>query len=173
MEFDTFIRNLNRVTTEIPMLDWKAKTIIMATYNLLSISNFRKLLEWLLEWRTQNGSNTWKKLWLDISYLTYPDWQTVALAGEKELRIMQEDLAFMQANKEQLVGHHGFQDTEVDKMKRAVDFVQSNLTKDKSREMKQFYKYFEQYDLRRDKNFLETFPELVEFYYKCKGLFND
>jgi len=170
MEFDRFLVNLNRVTTEIPMLDWKAKTIIMATYNLLSIPNFRKLLEWLLEWRKTNGSNTWKKLWLDISYLTYPDWQTVALAGENELRIMEEDLTFMLSNKEQLVGHHGFQDTEIEKMRRAIDFVKSNLDRDKSREMKQFYKFFSAYDFRRQKDFLSTFPTLTKFYYQCKEL---
>lgn len=170
LEFNKFIYNLNKVTTNIPMIDWKVKTILMATYNFLSIPNFRKLLEWLYEWRKVNGSDTWKKIWLDISYLTYPDWQTISLAGEKELDIMKNDLFFMEQRKEQLVGHHGFQDTEIEKMKRAVDFVQSNLEKDKTREMRQFYKFFTAYDVRRDKNFSKTFPEYKDFYDKCKEI---
>tara|TARA_B110000503_G_scaffold99799_1_gene149284 strand:+ start:18491 stop:19894 length:1404 start_codon:yes stop_codon:yes gene_type:complete len=172
LDYNKFIVNLNRVTTEIPMLDWKSKTVIMATYNLLSIPKFRDLLEWVLEWRTANGSNTWKKLWLDISYLTYPNWQTVALADKKMIKIMQDDLAFMQHNKEQLIGHHGFQDTEISKMLRAIEFAKSHLDKDKTKEMKQFYKFQSAYDTRRNKNFVQTFPELEQFYNQCKELLN-
>ena len=92
------------------------------------------------------------------------------VAGENELRIMEEDLTFMLSNKEQLVGHHGFQDTEIEKMRRAIDFVKSNLDRDKSREMKQFYKFFSAYDFRRQKDFLSTFPTFTKFYYRCKDL---
>ena len=172
LDYDKFIFNLNKVTTEIPMLDWKSKTVIMATYNLLSIPKFRNLLEWVLEWRTEHGSNTWKKLWLDISYLTYPDWQSIALANKDMLATMQDDLAFMKRNKEQLIGHHGFQDTEISKMQRAVDFAKSNIDKDKTKEMKQFYKFQSAYDIRRNKNLVNTFPEFAEFYNRCKELSN-
>ncbi len=172
LDYKKFISNLNKVTSEIPMLDWKSKTVIMATYNLLSIPNFRNLLEWLLEWRTKHGSATWKKLWLDISYLTYPNWQTIALADNNMLAIMESDLKFMQDHKEQAIGHHGFQDTEISKMARAVDYVTQNISKDKTTEMMQFYNFFNAYDSRRNKNFVKTFPEFANFYSRCKEVAN-
>ena len=36
--------------------------------------------------------------------------------------------------------------------------------------MQNFYRYFNAHDERRNTNFVQTFPELEEFYYKCKSL---
>ena len=88
------------------------------------------------------------------------------------LKIMQDDLKFMQDNREQEIGHHGFQDTEVAKMARAVDYVTQNLNNDKTNEMKQFYNFFTSYDIRRNKNFVETFPQFSHFYEECREVAN-
>ena len=68
----------------------------------------------------------------------------------------------MQDHKEQAIGHHGFQDTEISKMARAVDYVTQNISKDKTTEMMQFYNFFNAYDLRRNKNFVKTYKSLVK-----------
>ena len=85
---------------------------------------------------------------------------------------MESDLKFMQDHKEQAIGHHGFQDTEISKMARAVDYVTQNISKDKTTEMMQFYNFFNAYDLRRNKNFVKTFPEFANFYSRCKEVAN-
>ena len=38
--------------------------------------------------------------------------------------------------------------------------------------MKQFYKFQSAYDIRRNKNLVNTFPEFAEFYNRCKELSN-
>ena len=158
LDFDKFLSNLHKVSTEIKYTGYgSVKVVIMATYNLLSIPNFRKLLEWVLEWRSKHGTNTWKTIWLDISHLSYPDWQTVSLAGPNEIHIIEEDVTFMKANKEQLVGHHGFQDTEIEKMQRVIDFAKQGCDPELK---KQFVKFYNHYDVRRNKNFKKTFPSL-------------
>ena len=158
LDFDKFIQNLHKVSTEIKYVGYASfQTIIMATYNLLSIPNFRQLLEWLLDWRSKHGTNTWKTMWLDISHLTYPNWQTVNLAGPDQIRIMEEDLSFMKNNKEQLIGHHGFQDTEIEKMQSTINFAKQDCNNELK---KQFVKFYNHYDIRRNKNFDKTFPSL-------------
>ena len=88
------------------------------------------------------------------------------------LKIMQDDLKFMQSNREQEIGHHGFQDTEISKMARAVDYVTQNLNNDKTNEMIQFYNFYTSYDVRRNKDFNKVFPEFTRFYQKCKRVAN-
>jgi len=158
LDFNKFLSNLHKVSTEIKYTGYgSVKVVIMATYNLLSIPNFRKLLEWILEWRSKHGTNTWKTIWLDVSHLSYPDWQTVSLAGPDEIRTMEEDVTFMKINKEQLVGHHGFQDTEIEKMQRVIDFAKQDCNPELK---KQFVKFYNHYDVRRNKNLKKTFPSL-------------
>ncbi|MDB4348965.1 twitch domain-containing radical SAM protein [bacterium] len=170
LDFEKFLNNLHKVSTEIKYVGYGSfKVIIMATYNLLSIPSFRQLLEWILNWRSKHSTDTWKTIWLDISHLNYPDWQTVALAGEEQIRIMEEDLTYMKANKEQLVGHHGFQDTEISKMERVLYFAKDSQNNDNSKIKKQFHNFFNMYDLRRKKDFAKTFPELKEL---CKDFTN-
>ena len=38
------------------------------------------------------------------------------------------------------------------------------------RQRQDFIKFIDEYDKRRKKNFLETFPEMEEFYEQCKSL---
>ena len=55
MNFKQFIDNLNKVVTQIPMIAWKSKVVIMVTYNILSIPKFRKLLQFYQILHTLRG----------------------------------------------------------------------------------------------------------------------
>jgi len=169
LNYEKFIDNLIKVTTQIPMIKWRSKVVIMATYNLLSIPRFRKLLEWLISYREQYANESWKKVWLDISYLRYPSWQTVALANDEMLKIIKEDLQFMQDNDQDKIGHQGFQDTEISKFARMYEYAVNNQLSNSSIEYTRFYNFFREHDARKGYNFVETFPELKEFYNACKS----
>lgn len=168
LEYDRFINNLIRVTTEMPMIPWKSKVVIMATYNLLSIPRFRKLLEWLLEYRKKYATPQWKNIWLDVSYLRYPSWQTVSLANEKMLKIIELDLTFIRDNDQNTVGWHGFQDTDIEKFSRMYNYAVESSQHCNPIEKTRFYNFYYQHDLRKGFKFVEVFPELEEFYNDCR-----
>jgi len=165
LNFQQFLNNLVKVTTMIPMIPWISKVVIMATYNILSIPRFKLLLEWLLEYRKTYGQEDWKNIWIDISYLRYPSWHGIHIANDNLLKIIENDLEFMKQNSKD---YKGFQDTEIEKFARAYDYAK-NYSADKKLDRTRFYNFFNEYDLRRNKNFLQTFPELKEFYYDCES----
>ena len=69
-------------------------------------------------------------------------------------------------------GHGGFYDFEREKLRRVVDWVESDY--DDVMELiklrMDFVKFIDEYDIRRGKNFLETFPMFESFYDTCKKL---
>lgn len=164
LDYEKFINNLLRVTTEMPMIKWRSKVVIMATYNLLSIPKFRNLLTWLLEYRKMYSAKDWKNIWLDISYLRYPSWQTVSLADQKLLDKIKSDLEFMKANDQDIVGFYGFQDTEIQKFERMYEHAVNSSKTINPIERIRFHNFYKEYDSRKGLNFVETFPELEKWY---------
>jgi len=164
LDFDKFIQNLIRVTTEMPMIKWKSKVVIMVTYNILSIPNFRKLLQWMIDYRSKYTNRDWKNIWLDVSYLRYPDWQSIVIVDDKLISIMEADLQFMKDNDQAVIGHQGFQDTEIEKFSRAVEFAKNSRLTDQATNLNRFYYFYKEYDQRRNLDFIQTFPELEYFY---------
>ena len=62
---------------------------------------------------------------------------------------------------------HGFKDYEVLKMQRDLDWMLQGTT-DVERKRGDFYKFFSEHDRRRGTNFLETFPEMEQFWRQCE-----
>jgi hypothetical protein len=65
-----------------------------------------------------------------------------------------------------------FNQIEYEKFRRVVDYMETtDYGKERINEgMKDFYNWFSALDQRRDTNFLETFPEMQDFYNKCRKL---
>ena len=69
------------------------------------------------------------------------------------------------------VDGYGYTDIEINKIKRIKDWLNSDLDDfelDKNR--KDFYQFITEHDIRRNTDFCKTFPELEEFYKKCKNI---
>ena len=64
--------------------------------------------------------------------------------------------------------NYGFSTVEIQKLKRTYDYAVSVDDFDVDTNRRDFVKFVDQYDKRRNLNFLETFPELKEFYVKNK-----
>jgi hypothetical protein len=65
----------------------------------------------------------------------------------------------------------GFKDYEIQRMERDLDWMKKGkkLTEKYINEQRaDFYRFFNEYDKRRDHNFLETFPQMKEFWQECK-----
>lgn len=117
---------------------------------------------------------------IDLPYLRQP-WYLDAQYITKEL--VQEYLIpainFMATNTAHHIwnSHNGFEDYELEKMKRIVIQI---LTKIKTNEngdsadtvinRAKFYDFVNKIDQRSGTNFLETFPEMKDFYEMCKSM---
>ena len=66
----------------------------------------------------------------------------------------------------------GFYDFEREKLRRVLDWVDLPLDDVNwlLRMRKDFVLFIDEFDKRRGKNFLETFPEMTDFYHACKNL---
>ena len=62
--------------------------------------------------------------------------------------------------------NYGFSTVEIQKLKRTYDYEISTDDFDVETNRKDFVKFVDQYDKRRKLNFLDTFPQLKEFYVK-------
>jgi hypothetical protein len=86
---------------------------------------------------------------------------------------LEKSIEFMSQNKETRHNEFkGFSDFEISKVQRLVDWIKSENDFNKDVALKNFYLYFQEQDRRRNTNFLETFPELVDFWSECEHLSN-
>ena len=92
------------------------------------------------------------------------NWQSLKILPKEYILIMDKIIEFMEKNTDEM---HGFKDYEVLKMKRDRDWM-STGTDNLERKQGDFYKFFKEHDKRRSTNFLKTFPEMQEFWYKCE-----
>ena len=68
------------------------------------------------------------------------------------------------------VNCYGFSDVEIVKVRRIYDYFISIDDEDRMAHRKDFYNFFSEHDRRRGTNFEKTFPELADFYNKCKEM---
>jgi hypothetical protein len=62
----------------------------------------------------------------------------------------------------------GFSDFEISKVQRLIDWIKSDTGFNKEMAAQNFYKFFNQHDVRRGTNFVNTFPELEYFWKECE-----
>ena len=65
----------------------------------------------------------------------------------------------------------GYSDIEIQKLKRIYDWMLAPKDlNDLITNRQDFYRFFNEHDKRRGTNFVETFPEMEDFYNQCKEL---
>jgi hypothetical protein len=148
----------------------------MSTYNALSVPNYDKLINGVYQLKKEYGSNDryWNSAaFLDTSYLRYPTHQTVQILPQSFSKNI-----FQQAQLADYLGvplfdnkYIGYSDIEIQKLKRTFDWMISvNHDEKLLRNQYNFKKFVDEHDLRRNTNFLKTFPELEEFYNFCNTI---
>jgi hypothetical protein len=195
LNFDKMYNNCRRVLRETN----GTEISFINTFTLLSIPNLRGFLQMILDLREEFGYENQEdiviqppdrkgfrhppfiikkrqRIWFDIPYLRYPDWMTIQLADKYLLNIIQNNIDFMKANvlDKELYGrkYTGFKDYEVLKLERDLAWAKegSHISNEElNNHIIRFYEYFMQYDKRRNFNFLETFPELIDFWDVAKN----
>jgi len=169
LKYEKFWTNIDKILTELP----KVTINIMATYNALSVFSYSDLIDRVFEYKKKhaNGERYWvSALQLDTAYLRWPTHLSVKILTpeQKELILKAAEKALYYGIKEFTKDNYGFSNVEIQKIKRLYDYSigTSNFDQDKYR--KDFIRFVDEYDNRRNTNFLGTFPQFKELYAEYK-----
>jgi sulfatase maturation enzyme AslB (radical SAM superfamily) len=172
LDYNKWYDNCNRILGEIP----NSRLSLMSTYNALSVTSFIPFLDDILKLRStyNTGADRQNPVSIDVPYLRWPPHQSIFILTPDYLKHLEDQVTHMYLNKEQaywppLCGH-GFYENEINKIERLY-----YVAKDSPRNMeeinknrKDFALFVDEHDKRRGTDFLATFPEMEEFYKRCK-----
>lgn len=167
LEFNRFWDNVNKVLEKVP----KVFITFMSTYNALSVFSYYDLMKNILVLKDEHKMvRGWLPCMLDTSYLRYPSHQTIRILNDEHKNLILKQAEFgvynLKHNEHNLLAN-GFLDSEVQKVIRLYDWA---ITNDDNLETNRidFVKFVDEHDKRRGTNFLQTFPEMEDFYHKIK-----
>jgi len=148
----------------------------MITFNILSVTTFKDLLVKILEWRAKynqyNQTDRPQIVRFDTPYLKEPlQYDINILPKDQFMPYMNDSLDFIKSN----IDDHDvtkFSTVEYEKFRRVVDYMKTTVYDSGVVEQgqKDFYNWFNALDQRRSTKFLETFPEMKDFYNLCESL---
>ena len=174
MNYEMWLSNLHKAYREVPEMQFT----IMSTYNALSITSYTKFLDDVLEMKKMYSSSDNRKnpLLLDIPYLRFPHHQAVFILNKDLIHMIYDQVTHMYRNLEYkewyATANKGFFEYEADKLKRVYNLVKDGHNENEHTNLnrKNFVIFVDEHDRRRGTNFLQTFPELGQFYDSCKSL---
>jgi len=171
MDYSLWLKNIYRLLNELPGLN----ITVMSTYNALSVTGYKEFLKDIFEIKKTFPSATAAtvaatRLLLDIPYLRYPPHQSIFIIPAAFHHYVEEQINFVNNNIEYEKGiNYGFNRFEAEKLKRVYDLIKSNVENEETTiNRDDFVRFVDEHDIRRGTNFLETFPELKEFYWNIK-----
>ena len=164
LDFKLMQRNVERFLEEVPS---RNSVTFIITMNALNVTSLQELMEWILELRAKY-SKTYQRIWFDTPILREPAWQCIDILPQSYAWFLQNIVHWMKPQAETVTTRfNGFKDYEIAKLQRVIDWMHEHHRED-TVAMADFYRFFNEHDARRKTNFLETFPEMIEWYNECK-----
>jgi len=147
---------------------------IMSTFNLLSITSYLEFLQDVH--MIKKSLNEGSYLYLDMPYLRYPLHQVAWLAPPYYRFHLVNCLDFIKQNLK-MYPLPGFYQSEQMKFERIIalcdkEWEDPNWFEKHQTQRWDFVKFVDEHDRRRNSNFLETFPEMRDFYNLIKNDLN-
>ncbi len=174
LDFEQWKLNVEKLLTEIPEL----KVTIMCTTNIFSIFEFEKLMSFVYETKIKYFSPIRDTaITIDTTILRFPNHQNLSILTPELKTCFDETLVFMKEKQEGVNGnpHYlGFYDFEISRLERLIEFMKTgphpgdNINLDTAR--RDFARFVDEHDRRRNTDFVNTFPELQDFYRLCKSI---
>jgi len=171
LDFEMLKKNVRRFLKETT----NTSVSFINTFNLLSIPKFKNYLEFVLELRkefsreTQSIAKPFQRIWFDIPLLRKPEWLSIFNASDAQIEELKVTHQWMEQHTD-IVSYNrtfmGFKPFELDKLERNIQMIADNKYNIEIVEQnkKDFKEFFEEHDKRRQQNFVDTFPELAEWY---------
>ena len=151
---------------------------LMITFNILSVTSFKTLLQKILDWRKKlthlvyDNSLYDRKIRFDTPYLKEPlQYDMNILPKDEFMPYMDDALEFMRKNVVES-DPTMFSELEYEKFRRVRDYfatVQYPEARVKEGRI-DFFNWFTEYDRRRGTDFAKTFPDLITFMESCREL---
>jgi hypothetical protein len=162
-------RCMGRVAEWLHRIPGRNSLTFIITMNNLSVLGLQKLLEMILELR-RTFSTSYQRVWFDTPVLRQPAWQSLQILPESYAAVLERTADWMELN---LVTNdntlHGFKDYEVQRLRRDIAWMREGQKKDHSDTKSDFYRFFSEHDRRRETNFLNTFPQMQQWWEECKS----
>ena len=156
--------NVNRFLEEVPH---RTSMTFIITMSNLNITGLKELLQWILNLR-KDYSKDRQHIWFDTPILREPAWQCLNIMPDAYVWNLQQIVDWMQENPETEENRfQGFKDYEIQRLQRVVDWMRKEHDRDNTKKA-DFYRFFNEHDARRKTNFLETFPEMHDWWAECK-----
>ena len=133
----------------------------MCTIGALSLEGLVEYLDWCLEVKRKSGSRDAVTFTLNI--LRFPNFQSCLVLPLDLRQKFASDLSrWVTTNRNSDLLHN----MEIEQVERLIEYLQNETNQIPKRDqvVKWFKNYFTQYDKRRGKNFIETFPIIGEWY---------
>jgi organic radical activating enzyme len=168
LDYNRVQENVHRYLDKIPNRNSLTFIITMSNLNVIGLQS---LLQNILSLRLLY-SKTYQRVWFDTPILRQPTWQSLQILPPVYVKRLQDVVDWMQLNVETPDRpFQGFKDYEVQRLQRVVDWMKEGWRLQPEYVKLQradFYRFFNEHDKRRQTNFLETFPEMREFWDECK-----
>jgi organic radical activating enzyme len=187
--------NLLKTRFEELLQKTSVRCVVMATYNMLSITSFEKVLEWILKLKKQYNHNAKRELifnetghdirenksikgpnsfrvGIDVPYLRHPEYLDAQYCTDDLLinyMIPCLNLMLDNTSDNPYKIHLGFEKYEIEKFQRIVENRLYYKKKNTGIYRAKFFDFINQIDQRRDVNFVKTFPEMKSFYETCRN----
>lgn len=137
---------------------------IMMTINSLCLFSIEEFLDDMLELKAKYGPN---RPTVDLNILRWPGFMSpLTLPDEIKKQLHTRLKLWYNKNKKNSLLSQG----EKAQIERLIDYIEvvkkghNNTEDDKDLLIHDFKSFYMQYDIRRNKNFVETFPELADWY---------
>lgn len=158
LNFTLWRSNMDRVLSETTAI-----VGIMTTVNVLSISDFTNFIDLVMEYRVKYNTNfAYNRIPISVNYLKWPPYLNVSiLPAEYKIQVRDQILSHCEQwlkyfKKEKFARIYL---EEWDQIKRLCDYIINSKTNETDKE--DFYKFINEYDIRRNTNFRLTFPEFT------------
>jgi organic radical activating enzyme len=166
-----FVKCTGRADLFLEEIPNRNSLTFIITMNNLNILGLKELLRSILSLRKRH-SQTYQRVWFDTPILRQPAWQSLQILPVVYVKRLQDVVDWMRENLETAdKPFQGFKDYEVQRMQRVLDWMKEGWRLQPEYVKLQradFYRFFNEHDKRRQTNFLETFPEMREFWDECR-----
>lgn len=158
MKYDVWLANVKRLMTDSNV----QKLHCMMTINSLCLETITDFMDDMLELRKEYGSRAPS---MTLNILRFPSFQSAAILPVELKTIFKERLEkWFKENRD-----NGLYDHERGHIQRLIDYLDvvktpHRYTAEEEKLYNDFRYFYAQYDTRRDKNFVETFPTFAEWY---------
>ena len=160
LKYDVWRKNVVRIIEEAKC----RQLIVMMTINSLCLFSITDFLDDMILLKKKYGQY---KIVVDLNILRWPAFMSPVSLPNHLKQLVHDRLKNWYENKENLTLLH---EGEAAQILRVIDYVEVvekghiATENDLEKHFHDFKSFYEQYDIRRNKDFRKTFPELVEWY---------